>query len=162
MWTSWKKTTKRRKSAASARELGYTTSFHEHTVTCIRTTPHYTLTRTHKQAPHSSCAWADKLFPFSEAPSPVSGQIALLPPLPPVRCPCVGGGGTGRDAGSCPCLRVPGPHHSSFHSLLSALLCSAKPLSRCLSAEESCRYIYVLRHLCSRPQKGKLPLPYQN
>lgn len=51
-----------------------------------------------------------------------------------------GGAGvdTGRNSGPCPCLCVPGLHHSSFPSLLSPPLCSAKPLSRCLSAEEFC------------------------
>ncbi|KAI4812462.1 hypothetical protein KUCAC02_023848 [Chaenocephalus aceratus] len=49
-----------------------------------------------------------------------------------------GGRGTGRAAGSCPCLRVPGLNHSSFPSLPSPPLCSAKPRSRCLSAEEFC------------------------
>lgn len=139
MWTSWKKTTKRRKSAASARELGYTTSFHEHRVTCIRTTPHYTLTRTHKQAPHSSCAWADKLFPFSEAPSPVSGQIALLPPLPPVRCPCPCEGGGGAldgmlDPVPASVCQVP----ITVHFTASSLLCCARPsLSAGVSLQKS-------------------------
>uniref|UniRef100_A0A3Q3IXU0 BTB domain-containing protein n=1 Tax=Monopterus albus TaxID=43700 RepID=A0A3Q3IXU0_MONAL len=73
------------------------------------------------------CLWADAIIS-----TPSTCQVPL--PALTVKSERAGGCGgelnTGQAAGSCPCRRAPSLHHTSFPTLRSPPLCSAKPLSR--------------------------------